>query len=79
MAYRMGAFCGGKLRKIRKRKGVTLERIAAELEVTVPTVRNWEEGKTEPSYSRAYGLAVILGVEMPAFGVAVRVSAPVCE
>jgi len=36
-------------RAVRKRLGVTQERFAAMLCITVKTLRNWEQGRRDPS------------------------------
>ncbi len=37
------------IRKIRARLGLTQEKFAARLGVTLPTINRWENGRTKPS------------------------------
>jgi len=37
------------IREVRARLGLTQEKLAAELGVTLPTINRWENGRTKPS------------------------------
>lgn len=53
-----------KMCSLREGLGMRRERLAADIGVSVPTIRNWEAGKTEPTLSQAVILATLLGVEL---------------
>lgn len=51
-----------KLKELRTRDGLSIERVARQLEVSSMTIRNWESGETEPSASQVKALADLFGV-----------------
>jgi transcriptional regulator with XRE-family HTH domain len=53
---------GARLNRLRKASGLTLDRLAAELGVSKPTVWAWERGKARPNPGRLEDLARALGV-----------------
>lgn len=53
-----------KMCSLREGLGMRRERLAADIGVSVPTIRNWEMGKTEPTLSQAVMLADLLGVDL---------------
>lgn len=50
------------LEALRTRDGVSREEVARKLEVSAMTIRNWENGNTEPSASQIKALADLFGV-----------------
>jgi transcriptional regulator with XRE-family HTH domain len=54
---------GTRLQRLRKAHRLTLEQIAAELNVSKPTVWAWEKGRSRPIEERIGALAGMLGVE----------------
>lgn len=56
-------FSPANLKAARKRiKGLTQEKVAAQLGVSVETIRSWEQGKAEPPISRLRELGRLYGV-----------------
>ncbi len=55
---------GGRLRSLRRRKGVTLQDLARELGVHFTTVSSWERGRSEPEFAILDRLAGRLGVRV---------------
>jgi transcriptional regulator with XRE-family HTH domain len=53
---------GGRLQRLRKERGLTQGRVAAQIGVSKPTVWAWEHGKARPVDSRIAALAQALGV-----------------
>lgn len=51
-----------RLKELRTRDGLSIERVARQLEVSSMTIRNWENGETEPSASQIKALADLFGV-----------------
>ena len=39
---------GDRIRQLRKRAGITQQKLAEEMRVPLETIRNWEQGKREP-------------------------------
>ena len=52
------------LKAARINAGFTLEQVANRLNVTVSTVRNWENGNTEPKINQAYELCELYCVSL---------------
>lgn len=52
-----------RIARLRKERGLTLDGLAALLEVSKPTVWAWEQGKARPTPERMTALAERLGVE----------------
>lgn len=52
------------LREIRESKGLTPVELAASLGVSLATIYNWENGKSEPRASMLRELAEVLDVRM---------------
>lgn len=52
-----------RIARLRKEQGLTLEALAALVNVSKPTVWAWEQGKTRPTPERIAALAKLLGVE----------------
>jgi transcriptional regulator with XRE-family HTH domain len=57
------ASLGSRLEQLRRKRGITLAYIAAQLGVSKPTVWAWEHDKARPTESRIEALAAVLGVE----------------
>ena len=57
-----GESFGARLQRLRKARGLTMAKIAAQLDVSKPTVWAWEHGKARPVESRIERLAHVLGV-----------------
>lgn len=56
-------FSPANLKAARKRiKGLTQEKVAAQLGVSVETIRSWEQDKAEPPISRLRELGRLYGV-----------------
>ncbi len=51
-----------KIKKLRKEKGLTQERLAEQLGVSLMTVRRWEWGETSPNSNMLVRLAEIFGL-----------------
>jgi len=54
---------GRRLQRLRAAKGLSLDRLAATLGVSKPTVWAWEQGRARPARERIGKIAVALGVE----------------
>jgi transcriptional regulator with XRE-family HTH domain len=52
-----------RIARLRKEQGLTLEALAALVNVSKPTVWAWEQGKTRPTPERIAALAKLLGVD----------------
>lgn len=50
------------LRKFRKQRGMTHQTLAAKLNISVDTVRRWEQGKRKPRYEDIDNLAMVLSI-----------------
>jgi transcriptional regulator with XRE-family HTH domain len=59
---------GKRLRELRDRAGLTQESLAEASGVPIWTVRNYEQGRREPSWKGLLRLAAALGVAAEAFG-----------
>jgi len=57
-------FDGARLRRIRTRRGLTLEQVAGMAGVSIPTVCRWELGQTQPIVGTVFDLAAALGVPL---------------
>ena len=57
-----GETFGARLQRLRKAQGLTLADVAAELDVSKPTVWAWEKGRARPLDDRIDDLARVLGV-----------------
>lgn len=57
-----GEALSARLQRLRKARGLTLAEVAAELEVSKPTVWAWEKGRARPLDDRIEALAQVLGV-----------------
>jgi len=66
---------GGRIRQLRREKGMTLAQVAAALGVSKPTVWAWEKGKARPLPERIGAIADVLGVSKDALRHAGVVSA----
>lgn len=55
------------LESIRVQHGYTREYIAYKLEISLYTVKNWETGKTEPTFGKLKQLAELYGMTTPDF------------
>jgi putative transcriptional regulator len=55
---------GERLRKLRQAAGLSQAELAARAGLTVDSVQNWEQGRSEPSLSRAARLARALGTSL---------------
>jgi transcriptional regulator with XRE-family HTH domain len=55
------------LRRLRKQAGLTQEGLARSAALSVGTIRDYEQGKKEPSLRSAFKLAGALGVGIEAF------------
>jgi len=53
---------GAKIRRARRRQGVTQDVLASAVGVTTRTLQNWEAGKTEARYPTIRKIADFLGV-----------------
>lgn len=53
-----------KLRRLRRRRGLTLEQVAHALDVSKPTVWAWENGKCRPLPNRMAAIAEVLGADV---------------
>ena len=40
------------VRNLRKRIGLSQERLANQMDISATTIRNWEKGRTQPSVSQ---------------------------
>ena len=49
------------IREVRTRLGLTQEKFAARLGVTLPTINRWENGRTKPSPLAVQSLRDLLG------------------
>ncbi len=54
---------GMRLRRLRRKRGLTLAHVAEALGVSKPTVWAWEKGKCRPQPSRINALAATLGTD----------------
>lgn len=52
------------IREIREERGLSPVRLAADLDVSLTTIYNWETGKSEPRASMLREIADVLGVQM---------------
>ncbi len=58
-------FSGVMLKALRTAQGITIEELRRVAECrAIQTVRNWEDGNSEPSLTQADKLAKFLGVEV---------------
>ena len=57
-----GEGLAARIQRLRKARGLTLAEVAAELEVSKPTVWAWEKGRARPLDDRIEALAQVLGV-----------------
>lgn len=55
------------LESIRVQHGYSQEYIARNLEISLNTVRNWETGKTEPTFGKLKQLAELYGMSTAEF------------
>lgn len=55
---------GGRLRSLRRRRGITLQDLARDLGVHFTTVSSWERGRSEPEFALLDRLASRLGVRV---------------
>lgn len=46
-----------RLREARKRKGMSQEKLARKIDVSLGTVENWENGRTKPGFDQFLRLA----------------------
>jgi transcriptional regulator with XRE-family HTH domain len=53
---------GAKLRELREARGLTQDQLAERSGVPAGTVRNYEQGRREPSWQALWGLAEALGI-----------------
>lgn len=53
---------GANLKRLRVARGISQATLAAELEVSAPSVSGWENGRTRPKPDRMTALASLLGV-----------------
>lgn len=60
-------FIGDKIYELRKRKGISQEDLAFELQVARQTVSGWESGKTVPSTENLIALAELFDVGVDCF------------
>ena len=51
------------VKELRKRKGIQQKELAMEVGVSIPTISQWEHGKTDPSGERLKKLAEYFGVD----------------
>ncbi len=54
---------GARLQRLRKLRGLSMDRMAAQLGVSKPTVWAWEQGKAHPVEHRLNAIAEVLGVD----------------
>ncbi|QUL37578.1 helix-turn-helix domain-containing protein [Erythrobacter sp. JK5] len=59
---------GIKLNRLRRERGMTLAQVAAQLDVSKPTVWAWEKGKARPLPDRIDAIAAALGVPAAELG-----------
>lgn len=62
--HQQNYFFGQKLKALRKRKGLSQERLAQKLDTTRATVANYEAGRASPPYWLVEQAAVYFGVEI---------------
>jgi len=55
---------GGRLRRLRESAGLIQERLADQLGVATQTVRNWEVGRTEPSFEHKQQIAELYEIPL---------------
>ena len=55
---------GATVRRIRQARGLSQERIAMLVRVSIPTICRWELGQTQPVVGNAIDLAAVLGVPL---------------
>jgi len=55
------------LRKTRKKRGMTQQALANQLQVSVDTISRWEAGKRRPKYDDILSLSQILNVPIDVF------------
>lgn len=58
---------GAKIKKIRKEKGVSQERLAEKMQVAPSTIARWEKGKTQPNGEQLKALCEIFDVPLQYF------------
>lgn len=58
---------GAKIKKIRKEKGVSQERLAEKMQVAPSTIARWEKGKTQPNGEQLKTLCEIFDVPLQYF------------
>lgn len=58
---------GDRIREIRTTKGWTQSKLSELSGVSLPTIRSWEQGKSEPLFSNVVTLADLFGVSLDAF------------
>lgn len=52
------------LKELRTKKNMSQEQVARVLNVSRATIAKWEDGVTEPKYSKAVDLAKLFGVPL---------------
>ena len=55
---------GGRLRRLRESAGLIQERLADQFGVATQTVRNWEAGRTEPSFRHKEQIASLYRIPL---------------
>lgn len=55
---------GAKLRALREKAGLRPVELARELDLSQPSIRNWETGKTSPSLDRLPKIADVLKADL---------------
>ena len=51
------------VKELRKKKGIQQKELALEIGVSIPTISQWEHGKTDPSGDRLKNLSEYFGVD----------------
>src|SRR5262249_34670097 len=66
-----------KLRELREAKGLSQSGLARESGIALGTIRDYEQGRGDPLFSKAQRLAHVLGVSLAVFPLPVDLVGPV--